>query len=146
MISAVITRLSSTIGPDGSGTLRTVAGLAEYSRLQAPPPEARQPAAYVIPLSEAAGPNMLAASVVRQRIAATCGVVLLVSSLRDARGQAAVDLLGPLLDAVRSTLVGFQPTDAHDPMEFRRGRLIDISEGALAWQDEFETAVTVRFG
>lgn len=145
MIAEIIAQLRATIGPDGSGELRTVAGAAEYAALQAPPPQARQPAAYVIPLAEAAGPNTLAAGPVRQRIAATIGVVVLLTSLRDPRGQAASDALGLLLSLLRGQLVGFQPTAAHDPVEFRRGRLLDISEGALAWQDEFETAVTVRY-
>lgn len=145
MIAAVVARLRDTIGPDGTGDLRTVAGAAEYASLNAPPPQARQPAAYVIPLAEAGGQNTLAAGPVRQRISATIGVVVLLTNLRDARGQAATDALGLVLSLLRGQLVGFQPTAAHDPIEFRRGRLIDIAEGALAWQDEFETAVTVRY-
>jgi hypothetical protein len=146
MISIVIARLLATLGPEAVGALRTVAGAAEYAALQAPPLAARQPAAYVLPLSEEGGPNGLAAGPVRQRITATFGVVLMATSLRDARGEAAADLLGPLCDAIRSQLVGFQPTPAHDPIEFRRGRLLDITEGTLAWQDEFTTSITVRFG
>lgn len=145
MIADVIARLNGTIGPGGSGVLRTVAGAAEYAALDAPPPQARQPAAYVLPLGEVAGANGLAAGPVRQRITATLGLVLLVTNLRDPRGQASADMLAPLLAAARGALVGWQPSAEHDPMEFRRGRLIDISEGTLAWQDEFETSITVRF-
>lgn len=145
MIAEIIQRLRDQLAPAGTGMLRHVAGAAEYAALQAPPPQARQPAAFVIPLSEVGGPNTLAAGPVRQRITATVGVVLLVTVLRDPRGEAAAFALGPIYAAVRGVLVGWQPSAAHDPMEFRRGRLIDISEGTLAWQDEFETSITVRF-
>lgn len=141
----VIARLRATIGPDGSGILRHVAGAAEYAALDAPPPQARQPAAFVLPLAEVAGPNGLATGPVRQRITATIGVVLLATSLRDPRGEAAADQLGPLCAALRAALIGWQPTVEHDPIEFRRGALVDITEGTLAWQDQFETAITVRF-
>jgi hypothetical protein len=141
MIDTLLARLEANARPP----LRQVEGAGEYAALTAPPPLARQPAAFVIPLTETGGPNNLAAGPVRQRIAQTFGVVLLLGNLRDARGQSAAAALVGVQQAVRAALIGFQPTADHDPIEFRRGQLIDIAEGALAWQDEFETAITMRY-
>lgn len=141
MIDSIIARLKT----EGAVALRQVEGAGEYALLTAPPPLARQPAAYVIPLADVGGPNSLAAGPVRQRLAQSFGVVVLLGNLRDARGASAATALAQVQAVVRAALIGFQPTPDHDPIEFRRGQLIDVSEGTLAWQDEFETAITVRY-
>lgn len=141
MIDTIITRLKV----EAAVALRQVEGAGEYALLAAPPPLARQPAAYVIPLADVGGANSLAAGPVRQRLVRGFGVIVLLGNLRDARGASAAAALANVQAAVRAALVGFQPTPDHDPIEFRRGQLIDVSEGALAWQDEFETAITVRY-
>jgi hypothetical protein len=141
VIQAIIERLDAMAKPP----LIQVQGAGEYGLVAAPPPLARQPAAYVIPLADVGGANSLAAGPVRQRVVRAFGVIVLLANLRDARGQAATEALEAVPAAVRAALVGFQPTPDHDPIEFRRGQLMDVSEGALAWRDEFETAITVRY-
>jgi hypothetical protein len=140
MIAAIITRLSSAPG----SPFRTVAGAAEYAALQAPPPAARCPAAYVIELTQEAGPNGLATSGVRQRLTETIGVVLIVASLRDARGEAAAQALQPVRDWAAMALIGWSPWPDVDAITAVRGRLIDAAEGYVVWQSEFQVRSTLR--
>jgi hypothetical protein len=124
--------------------LRTVDSAAEYAALEAPPAAARCPAAYVIELADNAGENGLAAGAVRQRLTERLAVVLIVASLRDARGAAAAAELRRVRHAVRGALVGWAPDEDHDALTFLSGRLIAAERGYLVWQEEFTTRSLLR--
>jgi hypothetical protein len=140
MIGAIATRLQAVLG----NPFRTVAGAAEYAALQAPPPAARCPAAYVIELADEAGQNSLATSAVRQRLTETFAVVMIVASVRDHRGEAAQALLQPVRAFCLQALVGWAPDGSHDAITYLRGRLVDASEGYVVWQAEFQVRSTLR--
>ncbi|WP_291299293.1 hypothetical protein [Elioraea sp.] len=140
MIDSIVTRIKATLG----NPFRTVEGAAEYSALQAPPPAARCPAAYVIELADDAGQNSLATSAVRQRITETFAVVMIVASLRDHRGEAAQALLQPVRAFCVQALIGWAPDANHDAITYLRGRLVDASEGYVVWQAEFQVRSTLR--
>lgn len=140
MIEAIRDRLIALEPP----AFRTVGLAADYASLDAPPPVARLPAAYVIELSDSAGPNGLVTGGIRQRLTRGFGVVLIVSALRDAKGGAAAVSLRPLREALQQALLGFQPDDAHEPITYARGRLLAAERGFLSWQDEFSTLTTLR--
>lgn len=123
---------------------RSVGAAADYASLDAPPPVARLPAAYVIELADSADPNGLATGGIRQRVTRGFGVVLIVSALRDPKGGPAASTLAPLRQALRQALVGFSPDEAHEPVTYVRGRLLAAERGFLAWQDEFSTRTTIR--
>jgi hypothetical protein len=140
MIEAIRARIEAIEPPP----FRQVGLAADYASLDAPPPVARLPAAYVIELADSADPNGLATGGVRQRLTRTIGVVLIVSALRDAKGGAAVASLAPLRQALRLALVGIEPDEAHEPVTYARGRLLAAAGGFVAWQDEFSTRTTIR--
>ena len=139
MIAAVIDRLRAQAMPP----LKLVDGLAQYARLEAPPPSTRQPAAYVMPLTDVADPNGLVSGL-RQAITSTIGVIIIETDLRDARGASAAGALVAPIQAIRAALVGWRAAPDAGPLELRQGRLIDITEGALAWQEEYSVARHLR--
>lgn len=140
MIEAIRDRLAAMDPP----VLRTIDSAAEYAALEAPPPAARCPAAYVVELADEAAANALATGGVRQRLTERVGVILVVASLRDARGAAASAALRPLRHAVRAQLLAFQPTAEHDPLHYVSGALIGAERGYVVWQDIYVTRSTLR--
>jgi hypothetical protein len=139
MMTLVVERLRATCMPP----LLLVDSAIEYAALQAPPPAARQPAAYVLPTGTRPGPNAVATTV-RQRVEESVAVVLIDSNLRDYRGgQAAADL-GALLAAVRTALVGWTPATGWEQTLLGPGRLLSFAGGVVAWQETFTSAHLLR--
>lgn len=117
---------------------------ADYASLDAPPPVARMPAAYVIETTDAAEPNGLVTGGVRQRLTRGFAVVILVSTLRDDKGGQAAITLQALREAASTALLGRTPSDAHEPITYSRGRLLAAERGILAWQDEYQVRTSLR--
>lgn len=103
----------------------------------------RYPSAFVLLVRESAGRNSLT-NAVSQRVAQTVGVLLAVRNLRSASGQDARVDLEQLRGEVRTALLNWEPDTDHEPVEFRRGALLKMSDRVLWWLDEFETAHQVR--
>ena len=136
-LALIITRLDTT-----ATTLDLVAGTMDLATVVNAPK--RKPAGYVIPLSETAGPNTLGSGATSQEVVEHFGVLLAVSNLRDARGeQANADLETVRLD-VRAALLGWAPASTHDPIIFTGGRVMQINQQVIWWQDEFSTARLIR--
>lgn len=149
MMDAIETRLRATV-PE----LRLVAGIMEFAALDKPPPREKMPAAYVLPMEDAGTPNTLASKYLRQPLTRRVSIMLLTTSARDPRGEAAATALEPVIAKVRAALVGWtpplptQPSSGAvltqvGPMQFRRGVLNDMSDGVLAWGEEFTLSVSL---
>jgi hypothetical protein len=123
--------------------LRLVEGAAKYAALKAPPPVASQPAAYVMVLREAAGPNRVLGTV-RQRLAVTYGVVLITTNVADAKGAQASAEIDALKQLVRAALIGWQPTRDWEPTTLASGALLDLTGGTIAWMETYTTAVQLH--
>ena len=97
------------------------------------------PAAFVLPLAEAAS-DMGMVSSTGQRIVQAFGVVHVLSNRRDAQGNAAMNDLVALRTALRAALVGWVPDAATgEAIVFTGGRLIRLDgDGRLWWTDEFQ--------
>lgn len=137
LIDEVIAHLKTSVA-----ALKKVAGAVDFASAGMDL-KTNLPAAYVLPLAEKADPNQLADGVL-QKVGARFGVVIAVSNLRDARGEQAHSGLDPLRSAVIAALLGWAPSDAHDPVEFVSGRILNFADGVLWWQDEFTTAYLLR--
>jgi hypothetical protein len=134
MLAETIARLKGK----ASG-LRLVEGLMELAALKGPPPRHQQPAAYVIPLAEAAAPNELCGRH-RQAVTVEIAVVLVVSADRaDASTEERAEALAIVRRQVFAALLGWQPTPDHAPFDFTDGSLLGIGDGAVRWQDGFST-------
>lgn len=137
MISEVIAHLKTAVP-----ALVKVSGAADFAAAGADLKNSL-PAAYVLPLAEKADASPLADAVL-QRVGSRFGVVVAVSNLRDPRGENAHGALEPLRQAVIAALLGWPPSDAHEPVEFAAGRILSFTDGVLWWQDEFTTAYLLR--
>lgn len=129
-VGAIVVRLKAQVA-----TLRFVGGAAD---LPAATEELKQvPAAFVIPLTDAASRNGDGTGSVTQQVTVRFGVLIAAQNLRDARGEAALGTLAPLRTAVRDALVGWVPTGYEDPCEIVSGRMLSLTDRVLWWQDDF---------
>lgn len=137
MIGPIRTRLRAQVP-----ALKLVAGGAEFAALNAVPN--LSPIAYVMPWVMSGGANNLAAGGFRQRIEETAAVFILHRNLRDDRGEAAADDLDVVVRAVRDALIGWVPMTGWEQIETRSGRVFDMSDGVVAWQELFVSASLLR--
>jgi hypothetical protein len=121
---------------------RLVAGAANFAAakddLKMPP------AAYVIPLSDSAQPNLLQGYSVEQHVVERFGVILAVSNVRDVRGDAVNAPLEALRKATIGCLLGYQPAADYDPIEYGGGKLLMLDVSVMWWQLEFLTGYYER--
>lgn len=101
------------------------------------------PAAYVLPLAEAAELSQAIGESVQVHDC-TFGVTLIVRHAGDAAGARAIDALGPLRDAVQESLVGWIPDGCMSMVAFGQGSLLDFADGATVWRDDFSVRRQVR--
>lgn len=102
------------------------------------------PAAFVLPSSERAASSSTGTLVVSQNNTVRFGVVVAVQNLRDPRGEKAQADLLALRHAIMTALHGWSPDDDFDPIEFGGGRLLQLNDQVLWWQDDFVTAHFIR--
>lgn len=122
--------------------LKNVSGAAALAAASA---DLKQtPAAFVVPMSDRPTPNRTGTMAVQQNNTTRFAVILAVQNLRDARGQKAQDDLRTLRNNILTTLHGWQPADAFDPIEYGGGRMLQLTNQVLWWQDEFLTAHAMR--
>ena len=114
--------------------LRGVAGAAELAAVK--DLAQRAPHAWVIPLAEDAGQNVLL-NAVSQRVTERIGVVIAVRNSRDARGHTAHNVLRYIRRQIKDALIGWLPDPNEEEVTFNRGRLIDFSDRVIWWQDEY---------
>lgn len=138
MIAVVVIRLRTDVP-----ALRTVGSTADLASVV----EGRQrhalPAAFVHPVADSAGSNRLSNGV-SQRLTHRIGVLLVVPAQSELRAQDAHDVIEPLIVDIRTALVGWQPSAAHEPMTLARGAMVRVAEGTAWWLEELETSVELR--
>ena len=122
--------------------LRQVGGAADFSALPGVGPQA-VPAAFLVLLDENAGSNQLDTGI-SQRVDVRFGVILAVRNLHDGVGAAAIDDLETLRRAIKNALLGWRPPGADDVCIYGGGRVLELSEQILWWQDDFVTAYYER--
>lgn len=132
-MSLIIDRLQTQVA-----ALRLVEGAANLPVLQDSGPRA-MPAAYVVPLAESAARDAFGAGASSQQITTRLGVIYAVANRRDVRGEAAQSDLRGLRDSAHAALVGWPPSPDDSPLEYQAGRLLQLTDGVLWWQDDFLT-------
>jgi hypothetical protein len=101
------------------------------------------PSAFVLPLSDRPSANQTA-TIVSQQNTIRFGVALAVQNLRDPRGEQATADLRTLRIAVMTALLGWSPAAEYDPCEYGGGRLLQLTDQVLWWQDDFVTRLFLR--
>lgn len=122
--------------------LKLVGGAADLSA--AADSALAKPAAFVLPNSERASSSTTGTMVVNQQNTVRFAVVIAVQNLRDKRGEKAQADLRSLRGDIMTALHGWQPDADFDPIEYGGGKLLQLSDQVLWWQDEFITGNHLR--
>lgn len=128
LLTAVIDHLKSHVP-----ALKLVGTLSEIDTETVP---AQVPAAFVLPIRDAATPARIAAGAHRQELTEICGVLLCVS--RPSGPARAVLDLEDLKELVRQALIGWQPSgssggDGTTACDYVSGALVDAKPGGIVW-------------
>lgn len=116
--------------------LKAVGGAADAQAVRAG--AIALPAAYVIPQADKTTPMDMTGRYAETDVI-EFGVALVVSNLRDARGEHAIASLAPVRAAVRAALSGWVPDPATgEPMHKAGGELMGFDGNAqLWWMDRY---------
>ena len=125
MLQAVVDQLVAEVT-----ALRGVEGAAEFAKA-ADQGAKQSPWAYVIPISEKAGPNQAATTAVLQTVVESFGVLLVWGAAGDATGASAAKQLESLRDNVRDAIQGWAPVSGYSPCEYEGARAIGFHKGAV---------------
>lgn len=134
--SLIVARLK-----DQARSLVDVQGAAAYANATAA--YKRTPSAFVIPLGETAHKNELV-NAVSQEVALNFGVIYAIRNVVDARGDQANTDLAAIRAQGFSALLGWWPSGLNNPCTFVKGRLLELNNLTLWWQDDFATQETIR--
>ena len=133
----IITQLKTEVT-----SLKLVGGAADFA---AAAEGVRQtPSAFVLPSSERASGSSTGTMVVSQRNIARFAIVIAVQNLRDPRGEKAQADLLTLRNSIMTALHGWEPNADFDQIEYNGGKLLQLNDQVLWWQDEFVTANLLR--
>ena len=138
MIAEIVTRLKSS-----APSLATVAGTADLAMLVAGAMRHALPAAYVHPVRDVAAANTVIGAV-SQRLTHSIGVLLVTAATGAKRGRDLPDSIESLVAELRTALLGFPPTSAHEPLELARGEMMRIASGTAWWLEVYTTASLER--
>ncbi len=122
--------------------LRQVSGAAQLAR--AAENLKQTPSAFVLPNAERPSGNSTGTMVVRQQNTVRFGVILAVQNLSDSRGQKAQADLRVLRTQIMAVLLGWEPDEDMNPIEYTGGRLMQVTDQVLWWQDDFLTTHYLR--
>lgn len=123
--------------------LRSVGGTAEL--LAAIDQLKASPSAFVMPAANRAGGNTAAASVVRQRITQQFSVIFGFTNA-GATGETRINDIEIIEAALIETLVGWQPPNAANVLEYVGGKVIsfDADKQVIFWGSDFVCPAYVR--
>lgn len=104
----------------------------------------QKPAAFVLPNSERASGSTTGTMAVSQQNIVRFTVVIAVQNLRDARGENAQADLRTIRMAIATALHGWQPDSEFDPIQYGSGKLLQLTDQVVWYQDEYLTAHLLR--
>lgn len=142
MLLLPVIDLIKTIETAGAPEFRKVSGASNFAAARDDLKTA--PAAYVIPLRDAASANQLGGGAILQPVREQFGVALAVSNLRDASGVAAQAEFERLRRLVIDKLLGFVPGTDYEPVEYVGGNILMMDAAVLWWQLTFTTGYMER--
>lgn len=131
-----------TIQTAGAAEFRKVATAANFAAARDDLKQA--PAAYVLPMNDAAGANQLGGGAILQPVKERFGIALAVSNLRDPTGVAAQAEFERLRRLVIDKLLGFVPGEGYEPCEYGGGNILLMTTDVLWWQLVFTTGYMER--
>jgi hypothetical protein len=134
-LSPIIARLSERVAG-----VNQIGGAARYA--SATLDTKAIPAIFVVPLSDVASGRMWTGST-QQAVKATFGVLIGARNLMDDKGGAAQGSLLKMRESVTEALLGWVPPGCSMDITYNSGRLLDITNSIVWWQDDFETGFDI---
>ena len=124
----------------GVTELRGVEGVADMeSAVQAGGPK-QSPWAYVLPGREDARPSTGTTEALIQSVNTLVGVVICARNLRQAgTAEAATADIQPVIQVVRTRLLGWRHPAARTAFDFHSGRVLQHTAGLIWWQEIYRT-------
>lgn len=141
-VAAVIDRLNAQVA-EISGRVEGALEFADLIERNVMPQVT--PAAYVIPVGMRGRPADAAAGLYRQTYDDVVAVVLFISNSGDASGGGAIPEISTLVDDAVRAIAGWAPPGAIGVFEMNAGDIVEIANGAVAYQIEFSLAGQLRF-
>jgi hypothetical protein len=135
-LESVVTQLKT------SSLIKSVGGAADLASAEVDFKKA--PAAYVIPLADDAGENMLLNTNIEQEIKVSFAIVLAVTNKRDPRGEAALVDLKAAREEIFAKIYGWVPANEYTPVTYQGGKLMKLENTFLWWQERFATSYLIR--
>ena len=111
--------------------------LPEVSNLQ-------MPAAYVVPLDENPDQQQSSNSY-RQTVEDSFAVVVVLSNVADERGQGAISSVHDIRKILFQALVGWEPGEEYDQIEYDGGALLQMDRERLYYQFEFKCLYDISY-
>lgn len=103
----------------------------------------QDPALYFVLGSERAGANPYS-NAVHQQISVEVLVFIAVRHAGAATGKQHIDQLNSLRGQIDAALLGWQPDDTADPVEYVSGRLMGFKDNIMWWGDIYRTTYDKR--
>lgn len=101
------------------------------------------PFAFVIPLDDNPSPSK-AQNSVRQELQDSFAVVVAINNVVDEKGQNAAHTVDSIRALLWSALLGWQPSDRYDGIEYEGGQLLALDRARLWYQFEFSAAMEIE--
>lgn len=121
-------------------SFKMIGGATEAGQTRAP---TTLPAIFVIPASEMAGPNELI-NAVSQKVDETFVCIIYAKNARQNKKADVTDEMQALKKELRTALVGWQPADTEDIVEFISGETEGFDDHIYIWSDLYKTASRLR--
>ncbi len=134
MLAQIVDRLK------GVGGLRAVDGVIGLAGVKGVPPVT--PCAFVMPLSDQAGPNMTMTGI-DQRVEQLFGVLVILRGAGDLKGSKAANVIAVTRDAINAHLVGWQPPGAESAIDYVGGALVDLIDDTVWWLFRYRNAYRI---
>lgn len=134
MLARIVERL------DGKAGFRKVEGIIGLAAVKGVPSSV--PCAFVMPLSDQAGPNATVNGI-DQRVDQSFGVLVILRTAGDLKGAKAADVITVLRDTVNAELAGWQPPGAETAIEYTGGNLVDLIDDTVWWLLRYRNAFRI---
>lgn len=102
------------------------------------------PAAFVIPTGMSGGRVDSVAGVYRQTVGETVAVVIVMRSADDPRSARSLDPLAAVCLELIQALAGIEMGGVDGQLQFRRGFLVSLADGAAVYQLDFDLSDQLR--
>lgn len=98
-----------------------------------------QDCAFVVPMGETAKSDERTTGTFSQEFSYAFGVMVSVRAFNDYLGSNVNQRLESIVQSVRKSILGWEPTPDHNEIEFLEGQIITFGDGGAFWLESYQT-------